>query len=287
MDQDQAYLPLSAHSYLFEVFEAIRNEDGESWNEVVNGTSVLPETMMKRMTSQETLPNVTISYDSFIEDVIVNEDNTVSLRNRKNSNQTMSVFDRVVLTPTARVVSTMNFSPPLAYNKTFALNSFHFINSVKIFLAFHSPFWSTKTNIPPIPFNSSTTVNGGTGKTDLPIRYIFYPSHPNHGCSILVSYTWGDDADRFSSLGDEDLITRALDNLATIHGEVARKEFKEGKVMKWMDKDWTAGAFAWPLPGQGHALGQALREEHRDRVYFAGEYTSQVAGNNIIIANYK
>ena len=186
------------------------------------------------------------------------------------------MFDKVVITATSRVVSSMKFSPPLPYNKKYALNSFHFMNSVKVFLAFHSPFWANTTKIPPIQFDSSTTVNGGTGITDLPIRSIFYPSHSYHGYSILVSYTWGDDADRLSSLSDEDLITTSLANIVEIHGEVANEQYKEGKVQKWMEEDWAAGAFAWAYPGQMHELGEALRESHTDKVFFAGEYTSKV-----------
>ena len=108
------------------------------------------------------------------------------------------------------------------------------MNSVKVFLAFHFPFWANTTKIPPIQFDSSTTVNGGTGITDLPIRSIFYPSHSYHGYSILVSYTWGDDADRLSSLSDEDLISKSLANIVEIHGEVADEQYNEGKVQNLM-----------------------------------------------------
>ena len=143
------------------------------------------------------------------------------------------VFDEVILTQTSRDVSSMKFNPCLPYNKTYALNSFHFMHSVKVFLAFNIPFWANDTKIPAIPFDSSTTMNGGSGITDLPIRNIYYPSHPFHGYSILE-----------------------------IHREMANTTYKEGKIIKWMEEDWTAGAFAWAYPGQIHAIEPALRESH-------------------------
>jgi len=168
----------------------------------------------------------------------------------------------------------MKFSPRLPYNQAYALNSFHFIDSVKVFLAFHAPFWANNTKNPAIPFDSHTT-NGGSGITDLPIRSIYYPSHPFHGYSILVSYVWGQDADRLSALSDDDLIKKALANLVEIHGEVARTNFKEGKVQKWMEQSWTAGAFPWAYPGQFHELLGALQQPHMEKIFFAGEYTSK------------
>ena len=173
----------------------------------------------------------------------------------------------------------MKFSPRLAYDKTYALDSFYFMDSVKVFLAFHTPFWANDTKIPAIPFNSTTTPNGGSGITDLPIRSLYYPSHPYHGFSILVSYVWSEDADRLTALSNEDLIQESLANLVEIHGEIARTQFKEGKVQKWMEESWTAGAFAWSYPGQFHELLPALQAPHMGKVFFAGEYTSKVYSN--------
>jgi len=277
IELDQAFFPTSAYASFFDTPESYQRRSGNSFHEIINGTSVLPNSIKNNITNQDTLLNVNIEYNSFVEHVIVNADDTVTIKTRKDNKMKKRSFDKLILTPTSRVVSSMKFSPPLAYNKTYALNSFHFMNSVKVFLAFHSPFWANETKIPPIPFDSSTTVNGGTGINDLPIRSIFYPSHSYHGYALLVSYTWGDDADRLSSFSEEDLIRKSLENLVEIHGEVAREQYKEGKVKKWMEEDWTAGAFAWALPGQMHELGQALREHHTSNVFFAGEYTSKVS----------
>ena len=50
------------------------------------------------------------------------------------------ILSKVVLTPTSRVVSSMQFSPRLDHKKTYALDTFHFIKSGKVFLSFDSPF---------------------------------------------------------------------------------------------------------------------------------------------------
>ena len=118
------------------------------------------------------------------------------------------------------------------------------MNCVKVFLAFRTPFWAYENKIPPIPFDSRSE-NGGSGITDLPIQSLYYPSHPNHGNSILVSYVWGEDADRLTALSDDDLKRKSLAYLVEIHGNVANDNYIGGKDQKWMEEDWTAGAFAW------------------------------------------
>ena len=47
-------------------------------------------------------------------------------------------------------------------------------------------------------------------------------------------------------------------------------------MIKWMEEDWTAGAFPWAYPGQFHELEDALQKSHMGKVFFAGEYTSKV-----------
>ena len=80
-------------------------------------------------------------------------------------------------------------------------------------------------------------------------------------------------------MSDDQLKEEILNNLVEMHGEVVRKEYKEGKVSKWVTEDWTAGAFAWADPGQIHELELALQESHKGKVFFAGEYTSKVGSD--------
>ena len=55
-------------------------------------------------------------------------------------------FDSVAFTILARQVSLLNLYPRLEYAKKYALDSFHYMTSVKVFLSFSSTFWASSTN---------------------------------------------------------------------------------------------------------------------------------------------
>lgn len=254
-----------------EVYEAKARVFGLGYSEIVNGTQVLPETIFKNITNQPEKKNAEIEYNKKVVKVVINEEQKVELEYADNSNQT---FDKVIMTPTPRVVSFIKFSPPLDYAKTYALNSFHYMNSVKVQLAFTKPFWAFPNKAPVIPFNT-TAENGGSGITDLPIRNTYYPSHSYHGNAILASYTWEDDANRLTSLSENEAIEQSLNDLVEIHGNVVRECFKEGVVKKWLVDSETGGAFAWAYPYQIQTMKEPLMRSHLDTVFFAGECTAK------------
>ena len=82
-------------------------------------------------------------------------------------------------------------------------------------------------------------------------------------------------------MSDDQLLEEILNNL----GEVARKEYTEGNVIKWVTEDWAAGAIPWADPGQIHQLELALQESHMGKVFFAGDYTSKV-GSGFTLKDY-
>ena len=82
-------------------------------------------------------------------------------------------FDHVVLTPPAREIRQMKFSPRLPYDKKIALDALNYFGSVKIFLKFSRPFWSERNKIPIIHYNSTSRRNGGTGISDDILRIVY------------------------------------------------------------------------------------------------------------------
>ena len=273
LELKRALLPYSA-------YQIVDDAAGKPFKEVVYGASVLPETIHGKLKAK----GVPTHLRKAVSKVSFNDDGTGEITIHLKDGQRKK-YDKVVVTPTSRVVSRIQFFPPLPNNKKLALNSFHFMNSVKVFLAFKTPFWEKETKLPPIPYNSSHRVNGGSVVTDLANRVVYYPSHPYHGPALLASYVLGEDADRLTSLSDDQLQEEILNNLVEIHGEVARKEYKEGKVIKWVTEDWTAGAIPWAYPGQIHQLELALQESHMGKVFFAGDYTSKV-GSDFTFTDY-
>ena len=82
-------------------------------------------------------------------------------------------FDQIVLTPPAREIRQMQFSPRLPYDKKIALDALNYFGSVKIFLKFSRPFWSERNKIPIILYNSTSRKNGGTGISDDILRIVY------------------------------------------------------------------------------------------------------------------
>ena len=76
------------------------------------------------------------------------------------------------MTPTAKEVAVMDFSPKLPYLKRNALDSLRYFGSVKVFLKFSRPFWAEPNKIPIIYYNSSEHTNGGTGVSDDVLRVV-------------------------------------------------------------------------------------------------------------------
>jgi len=276
----RAFLPGSFYQWVedgFEEYERKPRVFGLGFSEVVNGTQVLPDTIFKNITNQAEKKNAEIEYNKKVVKVVIKDDQKVELEYKDSTSEISAgkkTFDKVIMTPTPRAVSFIKFSPPLEYAKTYALNSFHYMNSVKVQLAFTKPFWAYPNKAPIIPFNTSSE-NGGSGITDLPIRNTYYPSHSYHGNAILASYTWEDDANRLSSLSDQEVIEQSLNDLVEIHGEVVRETFKEGVVKKWLVDSEAGGAFAWAYPYQIQTMKESLMKDHLGKVFFAGEYTSK------------
>jgi monoamine oxidase len=80
--------------------------------------------------------------------------NKKKFRKPKYQNKTIP-GDYAIITPTSKIVSQLEFEPPLLFTKLNALNSIFYFNSAKLFLNFKSPLWNTTTDnkIPRIPFD--------------------------------------------------------------------------------------------------------------------------------------
>ena len=235
----RAYLPDSFYMYVTSTPELLHEE---GFTEIVNGTSQLANILFSNISATakqlQYLPSSPVSEASYDGGVVHLTTNHSSLH-----------LHSVVFTIPARQVSLIKFTPLLGYNKKYALDTFHYMTSVKVFLAFSTPFWSSTTNnkVPPIMFDPCTTTTtthcnprGGSGITDLPIRTVLYPSHSYHGNSLLASYVWEEDANRLTSFSDSSLIEMVLDNLVTIHGEVVRETYinNSGVVKQWVEDEF-------------------------------------------------
>lgn len=155
--------------------------------------------------------------------------------------------------------------PSFSHFKRKAIRELHYDAATKVLLEFNRRFWELDDDI-----------YGGSTVTDLPIRFIYYPSHhigSDKGGVVLASYTWGDDAMRWDSLTPEERYQFALDNLAIIHGEQIREAYLGGATHSWMEDDYSFGQAAIFAPGQLETLHPYITSREGN-VHFAGEHTS-------------
>ena len=93
------------------------------------------------------------------------------------------------MTPTARQIRQISFTPDLPYSKKLALDTLKYFGSVKVFLIFSRPFWAEPNKIKPINYNSTTEKNGGSGVSDDLLRVV--SSIAVWGSQIMTSHNTG------------------------------------------------------------------------------------------------
>lgn len=158
--------------------------------------------------------------------------------------------------------------PSFSHDKRKAIRQLHYDTSTKILLEFSSRFWE------------DDGIHGGNTTTDLPIRFVYYPSPLQDSKQpgiVLASYTWCDDSLKWDSLKEKDRARYALDNLAMIHGDGIKKLYN-GKFAthSWIQDENTCGAFALFGPEQQTTLEKSISspEGANGKILFAGEHTT-------------
>jgi monoamine oxidase len=152
-----------------------------------------------------------------------------------------------------------------------AIRNLHYENATKIVLEFAERFWE----------KGDQGIRGGRSFTDLPARWIHYPSprqspRASSRGLLLASYTWGDDSLRWGSLRPEDRIRFALRDVAEVHRideRTCERLLVSGMSHSWAEDEYTFGAFAIFEPHQEADLFESIWKPYR-KVHFAGEHTS-------------
>uniref|UniRef100_A0A4W5QD65 Amine oxidase n=1 Tax=Hucho hucho TaxID=62062 RepID=A0A4W5QD65_9TELE len=200
-----------------------------------------------RLISQ-TSSNVTVSYQDW----------------RNPSSLTNLTVDYALVTATAKATLFIDFQPPLSPQKMEAMRSVHYASSTKVVLSFSERFWE------------KDGIKGGKSITDLPSRFIYYPSHSfpgTAGGALLASYTCSDDSTLFQGVSEDELKALVLKDLVKIHGEAIRPLCTRGLVKKWGLDPFSLGAFALYTPYQQTDYTLDLFR-NESRVHFAGEHTA-------------
>lgn len=149
-------------------------------------------------------------------------------------------------------------------NKWKAIRELKYAGSTKTGVQFKNRFWEKQG------------IFGGQTITDLPIKYIQYPSHGigKQGSGVILgSYTWEDDAIPWDSLNEDSRFEYVLKNLADIHGKQVYSDFQAAISHSWVRYPYSAGAFTMFKPEQVKELTPYISTPE-GRVHFAGEHAS-------------
>ncbi|KAF8602342.1 hypothetical protein BDV93DRAFT_582235 [Ceratobasidium sp. AG-I] len=166
-----------------------------------------------------------------------------------------------------------------------AIRALHYDDSVKVGIRFKERWWEgPRVSAPQI---------GGVSSTDRPTRTVVYPSYGIGGDSatIIVSYTWAQDALRFGSYirgedgpAEQALLAIIFKDLTDMHGikdAQGNPDYTylpsikvEHHAWSWYGSEFSVGAFALFGPSQFKQLYPFVTKPAFGLLHFAGEATS-------------
>ncbi|CAG8432767.1 500_t:CDS:2 [Diversispora eburnea] len=256
------------------------------WKTIDKGMSRYPNAFLYYLEQRD----INIKFQSQVYKLDTTNEGRVKVYWKDRINNNVSVddeFDAVVVTAALGAVSHWDLPANTSYQKRRAIRTLGYVDSVKIFLSFTKRFWeySPSELANSRQRTSDKGIVGGTSSTDLSVRTVVYPSYyqgnanipKEEGGVLLASYTWNSDAQRFSSLTEEECFEIALKDVVKIHGEVARECWIPGlennKAHCWAtDNSVVGGAFALFGPAQFETQVQGLINEE-SHIHWAGEHT--------------
>jgi monoamine oxidase len=170
--------------------------------------------------------------------------------------------DYMVVTLPYSLLRHVEVTPAWSPAKQRAIRQIHYDNATKLIFQFRRRFWEAEG------------IRYGSSVTDLPIRTVVYAETdvPTPRGLVTASYTWGQDAQRWAQLGEQERAVQALQNLRLLHPQ-APDEFEVGASHAWQNDPFAGGAYTVFQPGQQVRIhADVLRPE--GRIHFAGEHTS-------------
>lgn len=241
----------------------------KEWSTIAHGMSRLPLAMAHLIGYK----NITVN--ARVTGVRNKNDGRVSL-SISGYNATVDItFDKVIMAIPPPALRMITNRPAWSGKKELAIRSMHFESLYKMGLRFKTRFWE---RVGPVP------CRGGQSTTDLPIRWIVYPSNGigEDGPGVLLVYSWMTDADAWVPLTPEERRDLALANLAEVYnGQI---DTKDGSVINVYDLIMATSDAVWSarnctgdakfLPGQFLSRFEAARQPEGN-IYFAGEHLSR------------
>ena len=241
----------------------------KEWSTIAHGMSRLPLAMAHLVGHKN------ITFNARVTGIHSKDDGRVSI-SMSGYDATVDVtFDKVIMAIPPPALRMITNRPGWSGQKELAIRSMHFESLFKMGLRFKTRFWERAGPVP---------CRGGQSTTDLPIRWIVYPSNGigDDGPGVLLVYSWMTDADAWSPLTPEERRSLALANLAEVYnGQI---DSKDGSVINVYDLIMATSDAVWSarnstgdakfLPGQFSSRFEAARRPEGN-VHFAGEHLSR------------
>ncbi len=238
--------------------EQLREDLGrfyEDMFEVVGGTDLLARSFFEELQNY-------VRLGAEVKAISQDQD-SVTVHYKTETGRASVVADFAVCAIPFSVLRNVEMLTPLSRGKQRAIRQLAYSASTKILFQCRRRFWEDEGIV------------GGSTATDLPVRRIVYPSHPDPRTQrgvLLASYTWGQDAQRWGAMDNETRLEEALEDVAQIHPQVL-EEYEYGQTHSWSDDRWARGAFALFNPEQQTELQEDIVRPE-GRIYFAGEHCS-------------
>ncbi|KAI1129217.1 hypothetical protein F5Y10DRAFT_291301 [Nemania abortiva] len=240
--------------------------DETDWKTIEGGMSRLPQAMASLVR------HCNITFGARVTGLEETEDQRVRVTASGYNGSVSAVYDRVVLAIPPAALRMLVNRPRWSVEKEVAIRSIHFEALYKMGLRFKTRFWER------VRPNAS---EGGQSTTDLPIRWIVYPSNAigDDGPGVLLIYAWMTDASNWLPLTPIERRNLALECIARMYQGQSdgNKEINVYDLLiETSDAVWsqsTATGDAMFLPGQFQVRFDVARKPEGN-IFFAGEHLS-------------
>ena len=180
------------------------------------------------------------------------------------TNQGTFSAEKVVITLPLGVLKkgVVEFSPPLPASKINTINQLGMGVLNKLYLQFPEVFWDKKAHL-----LGYVTTNKGEWAEWLNIyRYTKQP--------ILLGFNAGEYGRAIESLSDPEIVAKAMQNLRQMYGSQIPDPLGY-LVTRWQQDPFSYGSYSYMAIGSTPQDRETLGETISDRLFFAGEATSQ------------
>ncbi|KAL0567483.1 hypothetical protein V5O48_014508 [Marasmius crinis-equi] len=259
------------NQYMLSVPELLmQNLDfGESeWKTIDRGMSRLPEAMAALITQDKITYGARVNSLELVDPGTEFPNGGVTVGAVGYNGQLKMTFDKVVLAIPPAAVKMLISRPSWSPEKDMAIRSIHFEALFKMGMRFKRRFWE-QVKPPSL---------GGQSTTDLPIRWVVFPSNGigSDDTGVLLVYAWMTDATTWLPLTPIERRQLAINNLEQLYDGRLGNDTITSLLIETSEAIWsqsTATGDAMFLPGQFLDRFDAARKSEGN-IYFAGEHLS-------------